>query len=206
MQRIEFLSVLRCEFLVVFKAVYGLVLGSVILKDRLYIVHLGDEHYICYENYHSQRAFGQIEQDYAVCKLRKPPYGHRRQKHKNRYSRDNGDQDGNDHEKFPGFFLAQLFFYPNIKFILFVLFRIILFKYVGRIHENFRPLDHRTYEVHNSPDDGNFAPFAGFRRRLGLHVYASVGKSYCDGRLFGAAHHYAFHYRLTAYGSRAGVL
>ena len=205
MYSVEGLCILRRQFQPLFETVDGLMLRTMILEYRLDVRHFGDQHHVEHENQHAGNPFYQILQQDAVCYIRQPAHSQGRQDHKQAHTHGDGQNHGQDHENLPGLFLAQLFFYPDVEFILFISFRIEFFQLVGGVHEHLGTLHQRGHEIDHAADQRNLTPLAALRAWFCLHVNPAVRQAEADGSSLRAAHHDPFNYGLAADGGRAGI-
>ena len=181
-------------------------LRPVILEYRLYILHHGNKPYIQHENQDSRQSLNQIQNQHAFGKVSHPAHDYRRQQHENTHRHNQCQHHGKRHENVPGLFLAQLFFNPDVKLVLFVFLRIVSLKHIRRVHQHLGAVNQRRNKIDHASYQRYPSPFAALWCRLSLHVYFSVRKSDGDGRSFRSPHHYALHYGLSAYGGRACAL
>jgi len=207
MQRIELSGVFRRQLQIVFKAVYSLMLCTVIFKYPPDIFHPGYQYYIKHEHGYSQKSLDQVQRNTAVNEFPHPADAGRGQQHKYRY----GEHQCHDHRdgdhKVPDGLLAKMFCKPLFKSARFIVLVFIviheILQHVGRIRQRPGAFHQRHDKGDDSPHQWYLHPLAGASVFLSFQMYPSVRKPDRDCCTVKAAHHYALHDRLTAYWRRA---
>ena len=208
MQSIELLRVLRTEHSVVLIAVDRFVLGAVILEQRPDVLHAAYRRDISDEHHYPEYALDKVEYyrvGYPFAQEVHCPGRQYDEKH-HRYQ-DRKDQ-GRNQKKIPRGSVAELFIDPFLDSarLLGVLLRSVLLKDIRGFHQ-------RTHAVHKRSHEGDYTSDERYLCRLwllallpGLEVEFAGRQAHGNSDPVRALHHDTFHYRLTAYRGRAGIL
>ena len=208
MERVEFLRVLRAEHPVVFEAVYRFMLGSVILEERFYVVHLPDRRDVRHEHHDPQQAFNEVEHEGALHPFAQEVHHPGRQDYEENDGYGHREEQGSHHQEIPRCSLAVLLVDPRLELslLLAILFRSIFLEDVGGFHQSAHSSDERVRERHDAPNKRDLCGAALFRFLLCLKIKLARRQAHRKRDPVRALHHYAFHNSLSADRSRAGLL
>ena len=207
MQGVELLRILRAEHSVVLVTVYRFMLGSVVLEQRLYIIHVAYRRNIADKHQDPEYSFNQVEHDRAFYPLAQEVNDPGRQNDEKDERDRHREEQGSCHQEIPCGLFAELLIDPclNLSGLLGILLRSVSLEDIRGLHQGSHASDERVNKGNDTPDERDLERLALFLLELRLEVELTRRQAHSKRDPVRALHHDAFHHSLPANRSRAGA-